>query len=169
MTEVKGRIAWKTDCGEEDVQRLLKACFEGKECWHILLRAGGKAFGRGNDVSPGLWTTGRVFGEEGELRWRRRGDKFGVTFLSESPLPKEWPLEPLLNGNKQPIEWEVEETDLILWGERKKGDEGWMEAKIPEVILYPLDSKQGKAKIVAAYYKRAELVQFTRFKRVEGV
>lgn len=169
MIEVKGRIAWKADCGEEDVQRLLKRCFEGKECWHILLRAGGKAFGRGNHVSPGLWTTGRVFSEEAELRWRRHGDTFDVTFLSERPLPEGLPLEPLLNENKQPVEWEVEETDLILWGERKEEDEGWMEAKIPGVISYPLDSKQGKAKITAVYYKRAELVQFTRFKRVEEV
>jgi hypothetical protein len=105
------------------------------------------------------WTSGRLFNAEWELQWEKQGDAFQLRLLTEGNLPDGW----------QVTEFEtVEETSLLLFGDRKRDTEpGWREARIPRWLEYPVAKTLGRVRLVAIPYARQGIVLRMRLKGVK--
>ena len=88
------------------------------------------------------WPAGRIFGEAGEYRWQRWGERLhGVLLLETGPLPPQFAGVIELRPG--------EDADLVLWGEWVDPDEDregnpdrgprFFASEIPEVVAYPLE------------------------------
>jgi hypothetical protein len=123
-----------------------------------------------------LWPLGRVFGQELEIRWERRGDRYAVWVLTEEQ-DRGQELEKA--GFREVAgPWAVVERDgapLFLWGTYNPKKQGWVEVKVPEIQHYPVkppgedeeDTEKLLARLQTVYYQADNgAVQFTRLKGV---
>ncbi|MCM8804081.1 MAG: hypothetical protein NC833_02365 [Candidatus Omnitrophica bacterium] len=77
---------------------------------------------------------GRAFGDNSELRWRRKGDEFILSFICEEQI--------CIDFLKDKLEIECEKSSLntILWGRYIHFSKNtFFEEKIPKIIEYPID------------------------------
>jgi len=125
-------------------------------------------------LPAGLWSQGRVFGPQAEVRWETAdGGSYDVLVLSETQLSlsaDDWSEQPMAVGKVY---------DLYLWGERKKEnkegkeDEYWIETRIPRPLRYPLDEAEWQrqplpyAAAEALDYAQNGVVRLTRLVRLK--
>jgi hypothetical protein len=118
---------------------------------------------------PEEWERGRAFGEQVELRWRRRGDVFPVLIVSESPLNLATAGSGEIVQLPEPEILERVNDDpplqMILWGEWQDPDPNaepdlpdpnrhwWYEERIPRFLGYPWDVETKRLAIEVARYR----------------
>lgn len=115
---------------------------------------------------PGLYS-GRIFSEDTEIRWRRNGNEFIVTIISES--------DKIILGNEfislkdieDISEYKTKYNSYFLWGEYLQ-DNKWYEGRIPRILAYPIDGTPRYVKLKAVEYQKDGLTQFIRFVKLEG-
>jgi len=114
-------------------------------------------FAEGLDFTE--WGNGVVFGDDAQIRWRKRGRYFHVVLLGDKDIYGEWEHSVPISKN------EAEPKSVFLWGEKQfadgRGLPQWYEPRIPHVIAdemgYPLtkgdldDSKKRVALKVQTY------------------
>lgn len=119
---------------------------------------------------PQRWERGRGFGEQMELRWRRRGNDFVVLLISESPpsLPAE--TQEKIGELPKPVKLTRVESDppqrVVLWGEWQdrnvepelrepeyQGRHWWYEERIPKFLGYPFAYREEHLAIEVACYR----------------
>lgn len=117
------------------------------------------------DIS--LWEKGRAFGEQMELRWRRRGGQYAVLLITDIPLL----LSPDITNEvgalpeAKSLERIESETPLqiTLWGEWQNPAEEpdlpgrerpyWYEERIPRFLAYPWSGHDKQLAIEVAQYR----------------
>jgi hypothetical protein len=104
---------------------------------------------------------GRVFSEDLEIRWRKRGeDEFYTLVISDK--------EERLNGYETKELKDTGRDSFHLWGE--KAEDRWYELRIPKGWNYPVKSKYAKIKVVEYEVEgKSEEGKFYRFCGFEGV
>jgi len=120
------------------------AAFPTEDGFYLLWRANRitaiKALPLTEEVAE--WEEGRLFGPQGELRWRKRADgRWDLLYLYEegsAPLPS------FERGERYevvfPDEGRRERVGQYLWGTRGAGSTGpWVETRIPRELCYPRD------------------------------
>ncbi len=115
---------------------------------------------------PGLYS-GRIFSEDTEIRWRRNGNEFIVTVISES--------DKIILGNKffslkdieDISEYKTKYNSYFLWGEYLQ-DNKWYEGRIPRILAYPIDVTPRYVQLKDVEYQKDGLTQFIRFVKLEG-
>lgn len=115
--------------------------------------------------------SGRVFGEDTEIRWRRDGKEFIVVIISESdtisPGNKFISLEDIEDISK--YEAKYNDNMYFLWGEHLQDRKGkWYEGRIPRILEYPVDGTPEHVKLRVVEYQKDGLTQFIRFVKLEG-
>lgn len=108
--------------------------------------------------------SGRIFGEDAELHFRRISDTtFRTVVISESELPN------LDDVETKDLESSNKNKSCYLWGE-KLGERTWFESRIPRLLSYPLDNPKKFVKLKTIEYKNREngLLEFIRFQDIEG-
>jgi len=116
---------------------------------------------------PTFCECGRAFGEQMEVRWRRKHDRYVVLLLAEAPVT-------LLSGAAAGIEPLPEPTVLVklerdpslqvtLWGEWQNPEAEpdlpspsrpyWYETRIPKFLAYPWDKPVKRLAIEVARYR----------------
>ena len=102
--------------------------------------------------------SGRAFGPNAELRWRRSGDKshFICRWLSENcPAPPGDDWKPL--PDDEPKDFTLDYANYLLWGEplwkvgdsddsewqEEDGEKIWYQARIPKKLKYPINGNLG--------------------------
>jgi hypothetical protein len=99
-----------------------------------------KALPVSEDVAE--WEEGRLFGPQGELRWRKGADRrWNLLYLYEEGSA---PLPGFERGEHYevvfPDEGRRERVGQYLWGARAVGStEHWVETRIPRELRYPRD------------------------------
>lgn len=107
--------------------------------------------------------SGRIFGKDAELHFRRISDTtFRTVVISESVL-----------SNLEGVETKDLESSCksyYLWGEQLDKKKAWFEARIPRLLPYPLDNPKKFVKLKTIEYKNSEngLIEFIRFQDIEG-
>lgn len=76
---------------------------------------------------------GRIFSPQGELRWRRCGDKMRVVWLGDAEAP-----EGLSNHSDKLENLQQEKKEIILWGIRTDLEFEWIEQQVPHRFAYPI-------------------------------
>ncbi len=107
--------------------------------------------------------SGRIFGKDAELHFRRISDTiFRTVVISESELSK-------LDG-VETKDLESPSKSYYLWGEQLDEKTTWFEARIPRLLPYPLDNPKKLVKLKTIEYKNKEsgLIEFIRFQDIEG-
>lgn len=113
--------------------------------------------------------SGRVFGEDTEIRWRRDGNEFVVVIISErekiSPGSEFIGLEDMEDIS----EYAAKDNSYFLWGEHLQDRKGkWYEGRIPRILEYPVDGTPEHVKLKVVEYQKDGLTQFIRFVKLEG-
>ncbi len=157
--QLKGLLAY---LDEQFAQAVLEAVSE------ICFRAIGRPpdnlqFDGGFD--PSFWERGRAFGEELELRWRRRSGKFLTLLIAERPLSLPTGGAGELEDLPEPKELgrtEIPPRHVILWGtwqdpatETDLPDPThlyWYEQHIPRFLAYPSGAPARRLAIEVASY-----------------
>ena len=93
-----------------------------------------------------LWPAGRVFGEAGEYRWQRTGERsiHAVMLVEHGPFPDDSPV-----WQPQELKQQRGDSALILWGtwvkpekdsrENPHGNALFYANEIPQMQTYPID------------------------------
>lgn len=104
----------------------------------------------------GQWERGRAFGEEMELRWRRRGSRYALLLISENAVSLPPHLTEGIDPFPEPIPLEQLPDDpplhIILWGSWQDPEAEpdlpisqrpfWYEAQVPRFLAYPCDQPE---------------------------
>jgi len=116
--------------------------FPTEDGFYLLWRANRitdiKALPVSEDVAE--WEEGRLFGPQGELRWRKATDQeWDLLYLYEEDSA---PLPGFEKGERYevvfPDEGRRERVGQYLWGARAVGNtEPWVETRIPRQLRYP--------------------------------
>ncbi|KPA14378.1 hypothetical protein MHK_005399 [Candidatus Magnetomorum sp. HK-1] len=112
---------------------------------------------------------GRIFSEEGELKWRRIDHMMRMVYLG-----KESDIE-LLNDHSKELTSNIKprRSDIILWGERTNLENKWIEQQVPHCFNYPIDGneyKYGRVAIeVESFVDNSGMALFRRFCRVKEI
>lgn len=161
---------WKKDLNEEELGEMIEELSgSGNEQFQYQIIM---TFGDCNFEKFDIRTTitefdkivsGRIFGKDAELHFRRISDTiFRTVVISERELST-------LDG--------VETKDLesscksyYLWGEKLKNEKAWFETRIPRLLPYPLDNPKELVKLKTVEYKNSEngLIEFIRFQGIVG-
>jgi len=95
---------------------------------------------------------GIIFGENAELRWKKRENGFHIMIISDedqSTLPNKF-------SNMKEIN-DIKERKIYLWGgkqfENKKPQYWWFELQIPRILKYPISNPNNKKDRVVAFIK----------------
>jgi hypothetical protein len=119
------------------------------------------------NFQPQYWERGHAFGEEMELRWRRRRSEFAVLLISESPLTQSAgiPLSDMTELSRVESE---EPLQIALWGEwqdpdeetelkplESQGRQWWYEERIPQFLGYPHPARADYLAIEVACYRES--------------
>lgn len=107
--------------------------------------------------------SGRIFGADAELRFRRISDTiFRTVVISERELSN-------LDG-VETKDLEKSDKSYYLWGEKLKNEKAWFETRIPRLLPYPLDNPKELVKLKTVEYKNREngLIEFIRFQEIVG-
>ena len=114
-------------------------------------------------------TEGRVFSEEGEMKWRKIGDKLRVAYFGFITPP------PKLNKHKLELEGlKKEESRFILWGRRYVKDgvrtNEWIEHQVPHRFTYPVvenkDENDRVSLIVENWTNNVGKIIFSRYQSI---
>lgn len=130
-------------------------------------------------VDIGLYTSGRVFHADFELRWEQEMHKTRVVYVGQA---REFPGGKLREHYKaQFMEWEGRQKSYYLFGKRLSeerldqmalpeepiGQGYYAEARIPRLLKYPWQAQRVRL-VVREYYEEAtERVQLFRFLNLE--
>lgn len=101
------------------------------------------------------YTRGRLFGEKGEIRWRKTTDGYALLWLSEGDLPE--PFTAL--GGK----WHVSAPqDVFLLG---GGDtQPWRDTRIPRKLDYPMQwCPSPQVRVIQYKDRHSQTIRFTRY------
>lgn len=121
-------------------------------------------------LDPTAYEDGRVFGQAGELLWRREewltGDALNrgwrVVFIgSRANCPP-----PLTQAEFLELgEHNQRRVTALLWGERRAGQTVWMEPRIPRTFDYDtlIPGTPGRVGVVVIQYIKDGQVDFVRF------
>ena len=97
---------------------------------------------------------GRIFDQNGELRWHKQPDGYALLYLSEGDLPE---------GFTAFGEWETsepQEASLLGGGDTKP----WRDTRIPRKLKYPMKWCQfPKIKIIQYKENISQTIRFTRY------
>lgn len=105
-------------------------------------------------INPRNFESGRVFSEDLEIRWRKRGeDEFYTLVISDK--------EEMPNGYETKELKDTGRDSFYLWGDELRIPKGWK---------YPVESKYAKIKVVEYEVEgKPEEGKFYRFCGFEGV
>ena len=113
----------------------------------------------GEGMNARNFDSGRLFSEDLEIRWRKKGkDEFYTLVISDN--------EQMLTGYDERKELEITNRhSFYLWGE-KAGDV-WYELRIPKGWRYPVEDQYAKIKVieyeVRGIPKEGEFYRFSGF------
>jgi hypothetical protein len=112
---------------------------------------------------------GRIFSEDGELKWRRIDNMIRMVYLGSHH-----PIEILNDHSEKLSQTTSKRFDLILWGKRTDLKNEWIEQQVPHRFYkYPVDSnafEQGRVAIeVERFMDNAGKAVFSRFCRVKEI
>ncbi len=82
---------------------------------------------------------GRIFGPQGELKWRQAKQGFQVVYLGENG-PRSW----LQDASEELRSLHPAWREVLLWGERTDLEQGWIEQQVPHRFDYPVSSQEHK-------------------------
>ncbi len=105
------------------------------------------------------YTCGRLFGKEGESRWKKNVNGYSLLWLSERDEEKD-----LLN-HFTPLDgkWKtsVQQKTFLLGG----GDtEPWRDTRIPRKLKYPMKwCPSPQVKVIQYWDFQSQIIQFTRY------
>jgi len=116
---------------------------------------------------PANWVQGRVFGPQGELRWRRSRGLTHLVLITDLETANLMALGfegcvalPSVSGDDGL-------TEYYLWGENQHGKGVWLEGRIPKPLHYPLAFTAKCAKMrVREYRNERGVVEFVRYVEV---
>lgn len=98
------------------------------------------------------YDSGRLFGDQGEVRWQRRRDSISLIWLSENAVPP--PFEAF--GN-----WEADRKVRFLLRNTR-------ETRVPRKISYPVTGVTPEIEAINYRNQDTQAVMFTRFCRFIG-
>jgi len=89
------------------------------------------------------WDAGCVFSARCEVRWCREGEGYAVWLLvEEGNLPADLGGLSLIDvgpGGWQAAEHTAFRQSVYLWGQYKQQEKGWVEVRLPKLLVYPVD------------------------------
>lgn len=157
---------WKKDLDEEELGEMIEELSGNKQFQYQIIMTFGDCNFERFDVNKitefDKMVSGRIFGKEAELHFRRISDTiFRIVVISESNL-----------SNLEGVETKDLEsscTSYYLWGEQLD-EKTWFEARIPRLLHYPLDNPKELVKLKTIEYKNKEsgLIEFIRFQEIVG-
>ncbi len=161
------------DLSVDDFIDLIKRFSPPDDAWWMAFSPAAAIFDFFSMDEPFLRETdqGRIFSGDGELKWRRIGDRFRVVFLGEGSPPDGLDDESPELENLQPDENHME---FFLWGNRtNKGGkwiDEWIEQQAPHRFKYPVTGKEderGRVKIVVEnWIDDSKMPIFSRYRGV---
>lgn len=97
---------------------------------------------------------GRMFGENGELRWQKTDTGYALLWLSEGELP---------TGFAPLGTWEMTKSpDQLLLGGGET--EPWRDTRIPRKLAYPMAwSQSPKVQVIQYRDSDSQIIRFTRY------
>lgn len=111
-----------------------------------------------NEISE--WDKGRVFDQDQEIRWERKGPRFHVLWIKhQGNITGDWKIEKLkYKGSRK----------ILLWGKgnRKEDKKEWYEKQIPRILEYPVDCEGERAYLEITEYNLSDGSPVYRFKKV---
>lgn len=116
-------------------------------------------------ISDGA-TRGRVFGPRCDVQFRREGDGYAVTVITDISRAASGMAESLDLG-----ELDAEEVTYLLWGRREAGGDVWVEPGSRQQWRYPVDGAPGRVGVRALEYRDRERahLQFMRYLELVAV
>lgn len=158
---------WKKDMDERELRERVEEKSENIAFqYQIIVTFGGCNFEKFDIKKIGDFdkiVSGRIFGKDAELRFRRISDTiFRTVVISERELSN-------LDGVETKDLERSDEKSYYLWGE-KLDEKTWFEARIPRLLPYPLDNPKDLVKLKTVEYKNKEngLIEFVRFQEIVG-
>ncbi len=113
---------------------------------------------------------GRIFSLEGEIRWRRVGEKMRVVYLGARNFT-----DILTDRSDSLKNLEAKRSELILWGVRTDREQEWIEQHVPHRFSYPVSSdkfSRGRVAVeVENWFDGCGVPRFSRYcclKEIKG-
>lgn len=114
-------------------------------------------------ILPDLRERGRIFGTQGELRWRFYDGAYRTVFLGH----ENWIGEMLENHDGALENLTATYFQMLLCGERKANQDYWAENLIPQKLHYPLDEPAARVTLkIENWRDAAHRVHYSRFCRI---
>lgn len=108
---------------------------------------------------------GRIFSPEGELKWRRVGDRMRVVYLGKELAP-----EGLEDRSSELVDLEKHHSELILWGQRSETKNEWIEQQVPNRFNYPISTAQhSRGRAAISIENWIDAFGFTKFSRYHSL
>ena len=159
---------WKKDVDEKELGEMVKELSENITFQYQIIVTFGDCNFEKFDIRTTITdfdkiVSGRIFGKDAELRFRRISDTiFRTVVISEREL-----------SNLEGVETKDLESSCksyYLWGEQLDEKKTWFEARIPRLLHYPLDNPKELVKLKTVEYKNREsgFIEFTRFQEIVG-
>lgn len=159
---------WKKDMDEGELREMVEVLFGNIAFQYQIIVTFGDCNFENFDVRKipdfDKIVSGRIFGADAELRFRRMSDIiFRTVVISECELSN-------LDGVETKDLESSNEKSYYLWGEMLKNERTWFEARIPRLLPYPLDNSKELVKLKTVEYKNKEsgLIEFIRFQEIVG-
>ena len=100
------------------------------------------------------YTRGRLFGKDGEIRWKATTDGYALLWLSEGTLPE---------GFTEQGKWETnapQKVFLLGGGETKP----WRDTRIPRELDYPMEwCESPQVRVIQYKDLHSQTIRFTRY------
>ena len=105
------------------------------------------------------YTQGRLFGNKGEIRWKKTTDGYTLLWLTDNEIP---------DGFRSCGEWEMcKPQDIMLIGGGKTAD--WQSTRLPRELIYPIEQGQNPMVTAVQYKERhSQIIRFTRYTTLYG-
>lgn len=104
------------------------------------------------------WDKGRLFGEQTELKWLKRNGKFDLVVINDDDdLPGGF------SEYSAPKLERVASRSIFLWGEKDDTITAYFDARIPQILEYPVKSfrhAKSQLKIKVQQYRLTEINSF---------
>ncbi|MCZ6678313.1 MAG: hypothetical protein O7E52_13800 [Candidatus Poribacteria bacterium] len=117
----------------------------------------------------GVFSTGRLFGTNAEVRWKANRNGYDMLWLSERECPVHF--APLVRES----EWHAGEPQFVyLQGELDKNNrdnepQRWKDTRFPADFGYPIVPRRfAKIQVIPYRDLETDTIRFTRFCRFEG-
>ena len=124
-----------------------------------------------SEANLDIWEKGRVFGETGEVKWRKIDEEYHAVYLGKSPLEGILEKQNFNDELEEPEEPEERERSYFLWGAKTKDkSDEWMELRIPRLLNYPVKGEKDRVKLkVVEYINKSGKILHYRYKGLEEV